>query len=109
MGKHTHCPFYMSENHEAVIGECTYIDLWGPSCLQSTGGCSYIMLCINGHSGHTEAYFLSNKEAVTTLDALKHYIALTKWQTGQKVKRIQTDEGMEFTNTIWKAYFKSYY
>ena len=42
---------------------------------------------------------------MTTLDALKHYAALTEWQTGQKVKRIQTDEGTEFTNTIWKAYF----
>ena len=88
MGKHTRHPFYTNENREIVIGERTYIDLWGLSHVQSTGGCSYMMLCVDGHSGHTEAYFLSNKEAATTLDALKHYAALTEQQTGQKVKRV---------------------
>ena len=38
MGKHMHRPFYTNENHEMAIGEHTYIDLWGPSCVQSTGG-----------------------------------------------------------------------
>ena len=78
MGKHTHRPFYTNENHETAIRERTYIDLWGPSRVQSTGGQSNMMLCIDGYSGHTEVYFLSNKEAATTLDALKHLAALTE-------------------------------
>ena len=40
----------------------------------------------------------------TTLDALKHLATLTKQQTRQRVKKIRTDEGKEFTNTLWKAY-----
>ena len=62
------------------------------------------MLCIDGYSGHTEVYFLSNKEAATTLDALKHLAALTEQQTRQRVKKIRTDEEKEFTNALWKAY-----
>ena len=104
MGKHTRRPFHANENRETTIGERTYIDLWGPSHVQSTGGCSYMMPCVDGYSGHIETYFLPNKEAATTLDALRHYIALTERQTRHKVKKIRTDEGMEFTNNVWKAY-----
>ena len=104
MGKHTCRPFHAYENHETTIGEHTYVDLWGPSCVQSTGRCSYRMPCVDGYSGHIKTYFLPNKEAAMTLDALRHYIALTKQQTRQKVKKIQTDEGMEFTNNLSKTY-----
>ena len=63
-----------------------------------------MMPCVNGHSGHTKAYFLSIKEVVTTLDPLKHYATLMEQQTGKSIKRIQTDEGMKFTHTMWKTY-----
>ena len=80
MGKHTHRPFHANENCETTIGEHTYVDLWGPSCVQATGGCSYMMPCIDGYgySGHIETYFLPNNEAAMTLDTLRHYIALTE-------------------------------
>ena len=43
-----------------------------------------MMPCIDGCSGCTKVYLLSNNEVVTTLDAIKHYIALPEWQNGQK-------------------------
>jgi hypothetical protein len=49
-------------------------------------------------------YFLLNKLADTTLQALKHYHKLLEKQTGKQSKRIRMDEGPEFDNRLWREY-----
>ncbi|KAF8530301.1 hypothetical protein BU17DRAFT_78983 [Hysterangium stoloniferum] len=48
MGKHTRRPFYINDERETTTGEHTYVDLWGPSRVQSIGGRSYMMPCVVG-------------------------------------------------------------
>ena len=96
MGKHTRHSFYTNGCQEVDVGESMYIDLWGPSRVESVGGKSYIMPFVNGFSGHIEGYFLGDKQGKTTLEALKHYVALAERQTGRKVLHVHTDEGSEF-------------
>ena len=71
MGKHTWHPFHSNDHHETVIGECMYIDLWGPSHVKLAGGKLYMMLIVDGFSDLAERYFLADKQASTTLEALK--------------------------------------
>lgn len=45
-----------------------------------------MMEVVDTYGGHTEGYFLTDKEAEMTLLALKHYVVLAEQQTGQSVK-----------------------
>jgi hypothetical protein len=57
----------------------------GPSHTKSIGRKSYMMPIIDGYSGYMRGYFLTDKQAETTLNAIKQEIALIEQQTGSKV------------------------
>lgn len=101
MGKHARRPFDGGEQREKEVLERVYIDLWGPSRVQSTGGKSYMMQLVDGKSRHTEGYFLANKEAKTTLEALRHFHVTAERQMGKKLVYIRTDIGTKFCNDTW--------
>jgi hypothetical protein len=46
--------------------------------VESTGRKRYMMEVVDAYGDHTEGYFLADKEAETTLAALKHYVALAE-------------------------------
>ncbi|RDB17165.1 Retrovirus-related Pol polyprotein from transposon TNT 1-94 [Hypsizygus marmoreus] len=101
MGKHSRRPFDGGQTKETKVLERVYIDLWGPARVQSTGGKLYSMHLVDGYCGHMEGYFLANKEAVTTLEAVKHYRITAELHTGNKIHYIRTDIGPEFVNHLW--------
>lgn len=45
-----------------------------------------MMEAVNAYWGHTEGYFLADKEVEMTLVALKHYVALAEQQMGKSMK-----------------------
>lgn len=57
---------------------------------------------------NTDSYFLSDKKADTTLEALKHYHIMSERQTGIKLRCICTDGGGECVNELWDAYCKEF-
>ena len=63
-----------------------------------------MMEVVDVYGGHTEGYFLADKEAKTTLAALKHYVALVERQTGKKVKCLRVDGGTKFCNRLWEEW-----
>lgn len=65
-----------------------------------------MMQAVDGKSTHTERYYLTDKNAETTLAAFKSYHIMAKWQTGKKLKCVRTDGGGEFCNKLWDAYCK---
>ena len=67
-----------------------------------------MMLIVDGFSGSAKGYFLADKQASTTLEALKQNIALSEQQMGQKIKCIHTDEGTEFCNSSWHDFLTSH-
>ena len=86
MGKQTRHPFDGNTHPATEILERVHIDLWGLSHVASTSGKRYMMQIVDAYGGHTEGYFLTDKETDTTLSALKHYTALAERQTGKKIK-----------------------
>ena len=86
MGKQTPYPFDGNTHPMMEVLECVHIDLWRPSHMALIGEKQYMMEAVDAYGGHTEGYFLADKEAKTTLTALKHYVALAECQTGKKVK-----------------------
>ena len=63
-----------------------------------------MMELVDAFRGHAEWYFLADKEAEMTLEALKHYIALAEHQTGRKLKCLCMDGGSEFCNRLWEGW-----
>jgi len=76
------------------ILDYTHTDYWGPSRVESLGGHRYFMLLIDDYSNMIWIFITKHKS-----DAFKNF---KKWkalmgnQTGKKVKRLRTDNGLEF-------------
>ena len=100
-GKHARQPFTQWIEPEREPLERVYIDLWGPAQVDSIGGHRYYMSIDDGGSSWCQPYFLPDKEADTTLSALKHFKRQAENITGQRLKSIRTDQGSEFRNAKW--------
>jgi len=60
---------------------------------------------VDGASAHTNAFFLADKRSEMTLVAFKEYHAMVEHQMEKKLCCIRTNDGSEFCNTLWAAYF----
>ena len=103
-GKHTTHPFNETSSRETELLKRIHIDIWGPSQVQSAGGCTYFMLIMNGFSSYKTVAFLKTKSADVTLNILKAYHIEAERQTGKKLKRIRLDMGREWCNMAWENY-----
>ena len=63
MGKQSRRPFNGNTHPALEVLKRIHIDFWGPSCVASIGGKRYIMEAVDAYGGHTEGYFLMDKEA----------------------------------------------
>jgi hypothetical protein len=103
-GKHAHHPFDGVHEAEEEVGECTYIDLWGPGQVIGVSGVRYLMHLVEGHCGAPWVYFLAHKTAANTLEKFKLYVAEVETQTGKKIKRVRVDGGGEWMNKLWEKF-----
>ncbi|KAH9770027.1 Integrase catalytic domain-containing protein [Citrus sinensis] len=79
-------------------GTLDYIhsDLWGPSQIESLDGACYFLSMIDDFSRIIWMYPLRSKDKV--VDRFKAWKTLIETQTNRKVRRIRTDNGLEFCN-----------
>jgi len=103
-GKHTAHPYHENTMRKREVLERVHIDIWGPSPIQSAGGCIYFMVIMNGFSSFRMVAFLRNKSANATLKVFKDYHAEAEQQTGKKLKSIRLNMGREWCNVIWEDY-----
>jgi transposase InsO family protein len=104
-GKHKRVSFNTSTHKSKGILDYVHSDLWGPSCKPSIGGSRYMLTIIDNYSCKVWPYFLKDKsEAFSTF---KEWKVMIKNQTEKKVKKLRTDNGMEFCSNEFKAYCKS--
>jgi len=103
-GKHATHPFNGAGSRETELLERIHIDIWGPSQIQSAGGCTYFMLIIDGFSSYKTIAFLGTKSADVTLNVLKAYHVKAEQQTGKKLKCIRLNMGKEWCNMAWEDY-----
>ena len=74
--------------------ELIFIDLWGPSPMQSENKYLYYMSIVDAHSRFTWIYLLKTKSEA--LETFKHYKTMVELQFNNKIKSVQTDWGGEF-------------
>ena len=79
-------------------GTLDYIhsDVWGPSRVPSKGGANYFVTFIDDFSRKVWVYML--KQKIKVFKVFKQWKALVENKTGKKIKRLRTDNGMEFSS-----------
>ena len=88
-------------------GTLDYIhsDLWGPSRVPSKGGARYMLTFIDDYSRKVWVYFLKHKNDVFL--TFKQWKVLIEKQTGRHVKRLRTDNGLEFCGGEFNEFCKN--
>ncbi|KAJ4715506.1 Retrovirus-related Pol polyprotein from transposon TNT 1-94 [Melia azedarach] len=77
-------------------GTLDYIhsDCWGPSRVESLGGHRYFVSMIDDFSRMTWVFIMKHKSEA--FKNFRQWKALVENQTGKKIKRLRTDNGLEF-------------
>ncbi|KAG9442249.1 hypothetical protein H6P81_018103 [Aristolochia fimbriata] len=87
-------------------GTLDYIhsDLWGPAQVVSKGGARYLLTFIDDFSRKVWVYFLKSKSDVFT--NFKQWKCMIEKQTGRQIKRLRTDNGLEFCSGEFNKFCK---
>ncbi|GJR98627.1 retrovirus-related pol polyprotein from transposon TNT 1-94 [Tanacetum coccineum] len=81
-------------------------DLWGPSPATSRGGKRYMLTIIDDFSRKVWFFFLKHKDEV--FPTFKEWKVLIENQTGKKIKKLRTDNGLEFCGESFNALCRKY-
>ena len=93
-GKQYRVKFSTDIHNTKGIVDYIYSDLWGPSRELSKGGAQYLLTFIDDYYRKVWVYFLKQKSDVFI--TFKQWKALIENQTSKKIKRLRTNNGMEF-------------
>ncbi|GKB75211.1 copia LTR rider [Tanacetum coccineum] len=105
-----------AESGEASVGiqdkeSCTegvidyvHADLWGPSRVESMSGCRYFLSIVDDYSRRVWVYFLRYKNEA--FNKFKEWKQLVENQTSRKLKKLRTDNGLEFCNQEFNNLYK---
>ncbi|MCO5560599.1 hypothetical protein L7F22_014215 [Adiantum nelumboides] len=86
--------------------ELVHTDLCGPMSVDSLGGSKYFMLIVDDYSRFTWVYFLTHKsEAISTFICWKAHV---EKESGNQVKPVRSDHGLEFTSHQFVDYCASF-
>nr|GFC68492.1 retrovirus-related Pol polyprotein from transposon TNT 1-94 [Tanacetum cinerariifolium] len=107
LGKLDFCENYVLGNSHRVsfgVGRHTtqgvidyvHSDLCGPSQVESLGGKRYFLSIVDDYSRRVWVYLLRFKHEA--FEKFKEWKQLVENQTGRKVKKLRTDNGLEFCN-----------
>ncbi|UYV72842.1 hypothetical protein LAZ67_10000956 [Cordylochernes scorpioides] len=83
-----------------------HCDLMGPFDIESWGGSRFVLTIIDDASRYTKVYFLKRKG--DTLEKFKEWMKEAENQTGFSLKRIRTDNGLEFCSSPWDIFTKAH-
>lgn len=97
-------PFKSSSNREENILGLVHSDICGPMSTESLGGAKYFVTFIDDYSRYTEAIMLRNRSDV--LQAFKDYKRRVENQTGQRIKKLRTDNGREYLSKDFNNFLK---
>ena len=77
-------------------------DLWRPSHVPTKGGTSYMLTVIDDFSRKVWVFFLRHKREVFA--TFKQWKTMIEKQTGKQVKRLRTDNGLEFCSGEFNSF-----
>lgn len=97
-------PFKSSSNREENILGLVHSDICGPMSTESLGGAKYFVTFIDDCSRYTEVIMLRNRSDV--LQAFKDYKRKVENQTGQRIKKLRTDNGREYLSKDFNSFLR---
>jgi transposase InsO family protein len=74
-----------------------HMDLFGPIAYISIGGNKYDLVIIDDYSRFTWVFFLQDKDE--TQEVLKKFLKREQNEFDANIKKIRSDNGIEFKNT----------
>jgi transposase InsO family protein len=77
--------------------ELLHMDLFGPIAYISIGGSKYCLVIVDDYSRFTWVFFLQEKSQ--TQETLKGFLRRAQNEVGLRIKKIRSDNGMEFKNS----------
>ena len=98
-------PFH-GKRERVKAGESFSTDLCGPFPL-SIHNNKYFLICKDEATSYREIYFTKSKSAKEVMGKIESYINLIETQVNTKVKRMRSDNGLEFTNTELEEYLQN--
>lgn len=105
-GKSTRLPFVTTARPRSrYVGELLHTDLSGPVAIPTIEGELYYQTIIDDYTHFTEVYLLKRKSEAA--DILMEYVNRQERQTGNKVRKIRSDNGGEFKNEKLYQFCKS--
>ena len=104
-GKATRHRFNPGKKETKQTLDYVHSDLWGPSQVPSHGGARYFITFIDDYSRRVWVYVLKHKNEA--FERFKEWIALMENQTERRLKRLRTDNGLEYCNKDFENFCKS--
>ena len=101
-GKQKRVSFSIAKHRTKGILDYIHSDLWGPSRVPSFGGKRYMLTFVDDFSRKVWVYFLRHKNEAFPM--FKKFKALVENQTGRKIKKLRTDNGLEFCETDFNEF-----
>lgn len=96
--------FKASESKTDKVLELIHSDLMGQMEVASFGRAKFVLTFIDDFSRKTFVYFLKTKDE--TFELFQQFKELVEKQTGNKIKRIRTDNGGEYISASFEKYCK---
>ncbi|KAH9655560.1 Integrase catalytic domain-containing protein [Citrus sinensis] len=103
-GKATRLKFSSGRKETKQTLDYIHSDLWGPSQVPSLGGARYFVSFIDDYSRKVWIYVLKHKSEA--LGKFKEWDTLIENQTGKKIKRLRTDNGLEYCSKEFEDFCK---
>ena len=96
LGKSHRVSFGVGRHTTQGVIDYVHSDLWGPSQVESLGGKRYFLSIVDDYSRRVWVYILRFKHEA--FGKFKEWKQLVENQTGRTVKKLRTDNGLEFFN-----------
>ena len=106
LGKQRRVSFKAAIHRTKSTLDYVHLDLWGPSRETSVEGSRYLLTIIDDYSRKVWVFFLKSKDAA--FGEFKDWKTMIEKQTGKQVKRLRTDNGLEFVKDEFTSFCKKF-
>ncbi|GKA14156.1 retrotransposon protein, putative, ty1-copia subclass [Tanacetum coccineum] len=100
LGKSHRVSFDVGRHTTQGVIDYAHLDLWGPSQVESLGGKRYFLSIVDDYSRRVWVYILMFKHEA--FRKFKEWKQLVENQTRMTVKKLRTDNGLEFCNRVFE-------
>ena len=104
LGKQKRVKFSKGKHSSKGVLDYVHSDLWGPARTETLGGGRYFLSIIDDYSRRVWVYVLKHKD--DTFKKFQEWKVLVENQTEKKVKKLRTDNGLEFCNHEFDKFCK---